>query len=52
MGLFEEYCGSSTVHGVRYFGEKKRHWLERCVSNVFLEELIDHKLFLLKGFGG
>ncbi|KAG4070425.1 hypothetical protein HA402_005657 [Bradysia odoriphaga] len=29
MGLFEEYCGSSTVHGVRYFTEKKRHWMER-----------------------
>ncbi|XP_037032179.1 pickpocket protein 28-like [Bradysia coprophila] len=29
MGLFEEYCGSSTVHGVRYFTEKRRHWIER-----------------------
>ncbi|XP_037032181.1 pickpocket protein 28-like [Bradysia coprophila] len=29
MGLFEEYCRSSTVHGVRYFTEKKRHWMER-----------------------
>lgn len=26
---FEEYCANSTIHGVRYFGEKKRHWMER-----------------------
>ncbi|KAG4070461.1 hypothetical protein HA402_005693 [Bradysia odoriphaga] len=29
MGLIEEYCGSSTVHGVKYFTEKRRHWVER-----------------------
>lgn len=27
--LFEDFSGNSTVHGVKYLGEKKRHWIER-----------------------
>lgn len=29
-GLFLEFSMNSTVHGIRYFGERKRHWTERC----------------------
>lgn len=28
-GLFAEYCSNSTIHGVRYLGDRKRHWSER-----------------------
>ncbi|XP_031633801.1 pickpocket protein 28-like [Contarinia nasturtii] len=27
--LFSDYSDFSTIHGVRYMGEKKRHWIER-----------------------
>lgn len=27
--LFSEYTESSSLHGVKYVGEKKRHWIER-----------------------
>lgn len=27
--LFSDFCSNSTVHGVKYFGEKNRNWIER-----------------------
>lgn len=27
--LFSDYSETSTIHGIRYLGEKKRHWSER-----------------------
>lgn len=27
--LFSDYSNTSTIHGVRYLGEKRRHWTER-----------------------
>lgn len=27
--ILKEFCANSTVHGVRYFTEQKRHWTER-----------------------
>lgn len=27
--LFSEYSNGSTIHGLRYLGEKRRHWTER-----------------------
>lgn len=39
--LFSDYSAISTMHGVRYLGEKKRHWSERVfwliifVSSIF-----------------
>lgn len=27
--LFSDYSNASTLHGVRYMGEKSRHWAER-----------------------
>jgi hypothetical protein len=29
-GMFEDFTNNSTVHGVKYLGEKKRHWSERA----------------------
>lgn len=29
MNILNEFCSHSTVHGVRYFTEPKRHWIER-----------------------
>ncbi len=29
-GLFMDYSANSTVHGVKYLGERKRHWSERA----------------------
>lgn len=34
-----EYCSESTIHGVRYFTERERHWTERfstSSNNYFL----------------
>lgn len=28
--IFTEFCSMSTVHGIRYFTEQRRHWSERC----------------------
>uniref|UniRef100_A0A1B0DLX3 Uncharacterized protein n=1 Tax=Phlebotomus papatasi TaxID=29031 RepID=A0A1B0DLX3_PHLPP len=28
-GFFSDYCNNSTIHGVRYLGEKRRPWTER-----------------------
>lgn len=29
-GMWEDFTNNSTVHGVKYLGEKKRHWSERA----------------------
>lgn len=29
-GLFSDFSNNSTVHGVKYLGERKRHWVERA----------------------
>ncbi|XP_060654838.1 pickpocket protein 28 [Drosophila nasuta] len=37
MAIIHEYCDYSTIHGIRYLGEKKRPWLERLFwVSVFL----------------
>jgi len=28
--MFADFCNNSTVHGVKYLGEKQRHWSERA----------------------
>uniref|UniRef100_A0A1B0DLX5 Uncharacterized protein n=1 Tax=Phlebotomus papatasi TaxID=29031 RepID=A0A1B0DLX5_PHLPP len=28
-GFFSDYCNNSTIHGVRYLGERRRPWIER-----------------------
>lgn len=33
--LITEFCADSSVHGVRYFTEKERHWSERCGIDMF-----------------
>lgn len=27
--LFVEFCAETSIHGVRYFAARKRHWAER-----------------------
>ena len=27
--LIDNYSKESTIHGIKYLGEKKQHWLER-----------------------
>lgn len=27
--FFVEFCANSTIHGIRYFTEQRRHWSER-----------------------
>lgn len=31
--MVEDFCSKTTVHGVRYFTEGKRHWVERSELN-------------------
>ena len=28
-GMFADFTSNSTVHGVKYLGERRRHWSER-----------------------
>lgn len=40
--IFSEFCTNSTIHGIRYFTERKRHWTERwwiftsCIDRLAL----------------
>lgn len=34
-GMWEDFTNNSTVHGVKYLGEKKRHWSERSFWVIF-----------------
>lgn len=27
--LIDEFCFNSTIHGIKYMGDRKRHWVER-----------------------
>lgn len=38
--LFSEYTESSSLHGVKYVGEKKRHWIERFVRITKKNQII------------
>lgn len=38
--FFAGFCDHSTIHGVRYFAESRRHWTERSV-NVNSKQIID-----------
>jgi Amiloride-sensitive sodium channel len=51
-GLFSEYSDCSTIHGIRYLGDKQRSWVERvwwivvlCISmalcGVFIFKIYD-----------
>jgi acid-sensing ion channel, other len=51
-GLFSDFANNSTVHGVKYLGERRRHWAERFfwivaffISVVGCSILI-HKLYV------
>jgi hypothetical protein len=48
--MFEDFTNNSTVHGVKYLGEKKRHWSERAFwvlknSLNFIREFFMLKIF-------
>lgn len=50
-GLFAEFSNNSTVHGVKYLGERRRHWAERifwvvafCISVCGCSIMI-HKIY-------
>lgn len=50
--LFSDYSEISTIHGVRYMGEKKRHWTERLwwliavVSSIIVCSLLVYQTWL------
>lgn len=29
LEIFDDFCKESTIHGVKYFGDRKRHWAEK-----------------------
>lgn len=44
--VLSEFCDHSTIHGVRYFTELRRHWTER---SVFLVHYFKYR-FCFHGF--
>lgn len=44
--VFSEYSETSTVHGVRYLGERRRHWSER----IWWAVTVSVSVFLCVGF--
>lgn len=39
--VFKEFCAKSSMHGIQYFSEKKRHWSERYLRVwVFVSKLL------------
>lgn len=52
--VFQDYCKTSSVHGVKYFTEPKRHWIERYFREAFLftEKIKTKKIKFVIGYGG
>ena len=47
--LFSEYSENSTLHGVKYLGEKKLHWSERFFWIItFILSSIGSYLFIME----
>lgn len=52
--LFSDYSEFSTIHGVRYMGEKKRHWTERLwwfivvLCSIVVCSLLVYQTWLVK----
>lgn len=50
--LFSDYSEISTIHGVRYMGEKKRHWTERLwwtvsvISSIVVCSILVYQTFV------
>lgn len=34
ISYLKEFCRDTTLHGMRYFMEKNRHWLERYMCSL------------------
>lgn len=48
-GLFGDFSNNSTVHGVKYLGERRRHWVERAFWVVaFFTSVIGCSIMILK----
>lgn len=43
LSAIEEFCSNTSVHGIRYFTEKKRHWIERYGKVNILFLLLSNK---------
>lgn len=48
--FFMEFCANSSIHGVRYFTERKRHWSERYHSKNKLNPTKSHFNFSLENY--
>lgn len=49
--LFSDYSAISTMHGVRYLGEKKRHWSERIFWLImFVSSIIACSAFIFQAW--
>lgn len=46
----EEYCDSSSIHGIRYMGEKRRSWTERYFFKYFSSFVICFSFFRFRLF--
>ncbi|XP_031635399.1 uncharacterized protein LOC116348514 [Contarinia nasturtii] len=45
IAILKEFCSNSTVHGIRYFTEPKRHWIERLTFSIFFYFTIKSRSF-------
>ena len=46
--LFAEYARASSLHGLSYIGETKRHWIEKYVFIYKFLKALDNLLKILK----
>src|SRR5690349_3656385 len=47
MSLFADFSNNSTVHGVKYLGEHRRHWVERVFWVIAFVISLTGCLFLI-----
>lgn len=44
--VLKDFCSNTSIHGIRYFAERKRHWSERSTNAGVLFKITISILFL------
>lgn len=45
MQIFEEFCSNSSIHGLRYWVDRERHWIERYANSISIFRICFTSLF-------